>query len=161
MALAMETLKRESMTPNGILELLRLQAKLHAKLESFADRQRALVTGSDVGPLLSLLADRQKLTDQLVRVGDGLAPVRRDWAAVRERFTPDERAEAEQLLAETQERLKRMIEGDESDARLLSARKQSVARALRATHTTSQAVSAYRSPAGSASRLDCVDEGVS
>lgn len=143
--------------PRSILELLRLQERLYAKLEAFAIRQRGLVTGDEVGPLLSLLADRQRLSEQMAQLGQKLEPIRRDWPTHREALAPDDRAEAERLLAETEERLKRLIEGDEHDARVLSARKEAVARTLRATHATSQAVSAYQSPSNRAGRLDCVE----
>jgi len=151
---AFEVSEREG----NILELLRLQAALYAKLESFAARQRALVTGDDVSPLLALLADRQKLSGQMAELGEVLRPVRRDWQTFRETLGPADRAEAERLLEETEARLKRMIEGDEHDARLLSVRKEVIARTLRATHTTSQAVSAYQAPSERCCRLDCVDE---
>jgi hypothetical protein len=143
--------------PRNILELLRVQARLYARLESFASRQRTLVTGDDVGPLLSLLADRQRLSEQMAHLGEALKPIRRDWQAYREALAPPDRSEADRLLGETEERLKRMIESDEHDARVLSVRKQAVARTLRATHASGQAVSAYRSPTNHSGRLDCVD----
>jgi len=154
---AFEVSEREG----SILELLRLQAALYAKLESFATRQRTLVTGDDVSPLLALLADRQRLSEQMAKLGEVLKPVRRDWQAVRETLAPADRAEAERLLEETEAHLKRMIEGDEHDARVLSVRKEAIARTLRATHTTSQAVSAYQSPSERCGRLDCIDEASS
>jgi hypothetical protein len=69
--------------PRNILELLRVQARLYARLESFAIRQRTLVTGDDVGPLLSLLADRQRLSEQMAHLGEALKPIRRPTRAVR------------------------------------------------------------------------------
>ncbi|MGD2107902.1 MAG: flagellar export chaperone FlgN [Phycisphaerae bacterium] len=144
--------------PHAIVKLLRVQASLYAKLESVATRQRTLVTEDDIGPLLSLLADRRKLSEKMAELGQTLQPIRANWPAFRETLAPDDRDEAERLLAETKERLKRMIEADEHDARVLSVRKQAVARTLRATHTTSQAVSAYRSSAGRPVRFDCVNE---
>ncbi len=161
MTAATSTTTKALEDPRNILELLRVQAKLYAKLESFASRQRALVTGDDVGPLLSLLANRQRLSEQMAQLGEVLKPIRRDWQGYREALEPADRAEAERLLGETEGRLKRMIEGDEHDARVLSVRKQAVARTLRATHASSQAVSAYRTPTNRSGRLDCVDEASS
>ncbi len=65
-----------------VLVLLRRQAQLYGRLEALAETQKSLVTGDDVGPLLSLLAERQKLSDALMQVAGRLAPVRRSWASV-------------------------------------------------------------------------------
>ncbi|MGB2986682.1 MAG: flagellar export chaperone FlgN [Phycisphaerae bacterium] len=146
-------------SPEDVLGLLREQASLYVKLETLAVRQQSLVTAEDAGPLLMLLADRQKLLERLAGLATRLEPVRRRWAAYRERLSNPQRAEADRLWEEVRRRLRRIIESDEQDARVLSARKQSVAKALCTTHSTSQAISAYRAPAGRTPRLDYVDEG--
>ncbi len=138
-----------------VLSLLREQASMYGRLQAIADRQRALVANEDAGPLLSLLADRRKLSESLTQISDRLDPVRRAWSTYREQLAPPERAEAERLLRETSERLRRVIESDEEDVRVLCGRKQAVAEALRATHVTSQAISAYRLPVKARGRLDC------
>ena len=145
--------------PDGVLDLLREQASLYAKLESMAGRQRSLVTEDDVGPLLGLLADRQRLSAQLTKLSTRLAPVRREWETCRRCLSPAQQAEADRLLSDAGGRLRRIIESDEQDARVLSGRKQAVATALQATHSTSQALQAYRAPTGRSDRLDCVAEG--
>lgn len=146
-------------TPEDVLDLLRKQDSMYTELESVSSRQRSLITGDDAGPLLTLLTDRQKLSDQLHRIATRLAPIRREWDGYRGRFTAAQRTEADQLLSETGRRLQRLIENDEQDARVLSGRKQAVAQTLRATHSTSQAISAYRTPSDSLGRVSCVDEG--
>jgi len=140
-----------------VLGLLRRQAALFLRLEQFASRQRTLVREDDAGPLLSLLADRQKLSTELTGIARQLAPVRAEWPAFRERLSTDQRAEAEVLLQDSSQRLRRVIEGDETDARLLSVRKRVVADDLRVTHAAGEALSAYRTPAPQrvpAGRLD-------
>ena len=145
-------------TPGDVLDLLREQLSLYTKLETCASRQRPLIASEDAGPLLSLLAERQKLSVDLAGVGARLEPIRRDWEIHRRRFSPAERREADRLLTEIKSRLQRLIESDEEDTRLLSARKQAAAQALGAIHSTGQALSAYRSPAERPGRLDHVDE---
>ncbi len=142
-----------------VLRLLREQVALYTRLESFADRQRMLVSGDDPGRLLPLLADRQKLSLELRRVATRLEPVRRNWSGYRARLTPPQRREADHLLNDARARLGRVIEGDERDARILSVRKEAAAQTLRAIHSTGQAITAYREPAKRAARLDCTDEG--
>ncbi len=145
--------------PDAVLKLLREQAARYNQLETLSERQRSLISEDDVGPLLALLVDRQKLSERLAQIATLLAPVRREWATYRTRFAPGQRAEADRLLGDAGEGLRRIIERDEQDARVLSGRKQAVAGVLRTTHSTSQAISAYRTPAGRAGRLDCVNEG--
>ena len=145
-------------TPEEVLGLLRAQIPLYIKLESHALRQRSLITGDDSRSLLSLLADRQRISADLARLASRLKPVRRDWASYRQGFTPAQREEADRMLAEIHEHLQRVIETDEQDARLLAARKQAVADELRATHSASQAVSAYRTSSGGVERLDRWDD---
>ena len=139
-----------------VLTLLRKQASFYKRLESFASRQRGLVLGEDTGPLLAMLAERGKLSQQLAEVGSRLAPIRKDWISYRERLSSEQRAEAERLLHEAGARLQRVIESDEQDARVLSGRKQAVAESLSKTHVTSQAIHAYRVADGGTKRLDCV-----
>ena len=148
-----------SESPDRILELLGEQASLYARLETLAQRQRSLVAGDNVGPLLSLLADRQKLSQRLAQVAGALAPLRRGWTTYRKSLTASQRDQAERLLAESRERLCRIMESDDEDARILSGRKQAVAGALKATHATKQAIRAYHVPGATAGRLDCTDEG--
>lgn len=141
-----------------VLALLREQCSLYEQLESLARRQHGLVTKEDVSELLSLLAKRQKLSERLHGVATKLAPTRRDWVAFRETLSAAERIEADRLLGDAENRLRRVIEADEQDARVLSGRKQAVAASLRATHVTDGALSAYGAVARRAGRLDCVHE---
>jgi hypothetical protein len=143
-----------------VLRLLREQADLYVQLEALAARQQSLVSDDDVGPLLSVLADRQKLSARLTQVARRLAPLRRDWDRYRAALTPAERDEAEEKLRDASERLQRIIESDERDARVLSGRKQAVAAALRSTHVQGSAMTAYRSATGRPGRLDCTHDGV-
>lgn len=144
--------------PEGVLRLLREQVSLYTRLEQCASRQRPLIAQEDTAPLMSLLAERQRLSVELAEVSARLEPVRRDWETLRQRFSHPERDEAEQLLAEIRERLRRLIDSDEEDARMLSARKQAAAEGLRATHSVGQALSAYGTTGERSARLDGVDE---
>lgn len=141
-----------------LLTLLREQASLYMRLESFAARQRGLVLGEDPGPLLAMLAERGRLSQQLAEVGSRLAPIRKDWTSHRERLSSEQRVEAERLLHEAGVRLQRVIESDEQDVRVLSGRKQAVAESLSKTHVTSRAIHAYRVADGGTKRLDCITQ---
>jgi len=145
-------------TPADIVSLFRDEAALYTKLESYAERQRSLIAEDDATPLLALLADRQKLSMALAVVGARLAPIRRDWESWHTRMSPAQRAEAEQLARDTQECLRRVIDRDEQDARMLSARKQTAARGMRTAHHAGAAISAYRTPLRGGERSGRLDE---
>ena len=158
-------MSHDANNPSGSLEstahvfaLLREQASLYERLESFALRQRGLVLGEDSGPLLAMLAERGKLSQQLAEVGSRLAPIRKDWTSYRERLSSAQRAEADRLLHEAGARLQRVIESDEQDVRVLSGRKHAVADSLSKTHATFRALHAYRVADNGTKRLDCVTQ---
>ncbi len=127
-----------------ILSLLRAQATLYEKLEACATGQRALIESDDVKPLLTMLGDRRRITDALTEVSERLRPVRERWDEFRAFFTPTEKDQAEQLIDEAKERMCRLMDQDETDARLLAAKKQFTAKALGAVHARSQAITAYQ-----------------
>lgn len=133
-----------SESPSAVLDLLREQARLYGELESCASRQRTLVAGDQVGPLLAILSDRQQLSGSLATIGRRLDPIRAQWNSYRTRFAASELLEADQLLTEASTRLRNVMKGDEQDVRLLYGRKQAVANALRSVHSTNQAMNAYR-----------------
>ena len=132
--------------PERLLNLLREQAALYAQLESLAGQQRTLISADDTGPLLSILARRRKLSSRLGTIAAGLEPIRRNWPEIRERLTSNLQIEAQNLWNESKQSISRLMEGDEQDARLLSARKETVRRELRATHSTAHAITAYKNP---------------
>jgi hypothetical protein len=145
-------------THEHVLSLLRAQAALYEQLDACSAKQRSLIGLDDSKPLLDLLAERKETTDALTRVSDLLGPVRRRWDAVRAAFTPEQKHEAECLLGKVKGCLKRLIERDEVDARMLAAKKQLTAQALGATHSSTQAISAYRDSSGHPERLHTLQE---
>ena len=140
------------------LELHHIEGRIQPPL---AKQQRTLVTDDDIGPLLSLLADRQKLSERLVLLGTRLLPIRRDWARYRQQLSSTVREEADRCLGEASAALQRVLDRDAQDARVLSGRKHSVAAALGNTQSTRAAISAYRANSAAVGRLDCTDEGTS
>ncbi|MCP4249692.1 MAG: hypothetical protein GY778_21840 [bacterium] len=144
-----------------VMSLLRRQCALYRALKHLARRQRALITQEDSAPLLEVLGQRQKLTHDLVELNRHLAPYRDDWPVAREALDPGDRGEADRIVSEVSDLLKGIIEEDEHDARLLSARKSQTAAALQANQAERQTVSAYAAvaagPAGA--RFDQISEG--
>ena len=80
------------------------------------------------------------------------------WSTYRTSLTRPQLDEAERLLDGAADRLNRVIACDEHDARVLSVRREAVARALQVSHSAGQAMRAYQQNAKGAGRLDCTDE---
>ena len=152
-----EQLTTEAMQPGAVMSLLHREDAVFRRLEGLAARQRDLVVGSDMQPLLGLLTDRRRLSAELTEITRELAPVRRQWATVRSRLAPSERAEADELISQAGRRLRRLMAGDEEDARKLAVRKQAVAQTLSETGSAACALSAYRGATERAVRFDCTD----
>ncbi len=132
--------------PDEVLVALRKEAALYGRLESYAARQRRLIVSNKTEPLLALLGDRQKLVVELTRIGEALAPVRREWAGRREAFSDDQRIEADELFAQTAKRLQRIMDMDTKDARVLAVKKEMASGSVRSMQATGQAIAAYRQP---------------
>ena len=144
--------------PENTLALLREQVVLYTELAGYADEQRSWITMEDTGALLTVLGKRQKLSARLGDVVHRLEPVRRDWVTHRTRFDSTQRLEAKDLLADIRSRLRDLIDRDEEDVRMLSARKQAVTSAMRSTHSTGQALCANREDGIGTARVTHLDE---
>lgn len=144
-------------TPDAVLSILREQRTLYTELASLASKQRSLITGDDPSRLLTLLAKRQRVSACLTDVARRFEPFKENWDEVKTGFDAAQRSEAEHLLDDIRKFLRRIIEGDELDAKLLSARKQATAGALRHSHAAQQAVSAYQVPRQASKSLNCLD----
>lgn len=142
-----------------VLSLLHRQVDLYRRFESLADRQRNLIAEEDSQPLLRLLADRRKLIDELTVMSDQLEPYRANWSTMRESLTPDQQGTAEQLLREAGKCLERIIDGDNADVKLLTARKTRTATAVSEVQAGQRMLAAYGdSSHSSGARLDRTDE---
>ena len=146
--------------PAIVLDLLRREGAVFDQLEDLAARQKELVVCSEMGPLLVLLDRRRELSAELTCIERELAPVRRNWKGLRPMLPPDEQSAADQLMASAGDRLRRLMEGDEEDARKLSIRKQSVGQTLQSTGLTHNALSAYQQGNERVHRLDCTESGI-
>ena len=143
--------------PERVLELLRRQEAVFCQLEGLSARQKQLVTGDDMGPLLDLLGERRQLSAELTAIMRELAPARRDWTSARGSLELSQRDVADRLMHHAGGRLRRLMESDEEDARKLSIRKQAVVQTLRSIGSAQHALGAYRGSAERSGRLDCLD----
>ena len=128
-----------------MLGLLGRQVRLYDQLQNLADKQRALIVNENTQPLLNILSQRQKLTQELTQLGKDMAPFREHWSEVRQNLREDERKLAEDLILKANDRLKTLLASDEQDAQMLKIRKQRVGTQIGSTTFNRKAMSAYRS----------------
>jgi hypothetical protein len=134
---------RDRQDAEQLLALLKKQNDLYRRLRMLADRQGALVVEDDVQPLLSLLAERQRVVDGLVVVNQELAPFRSDWSGRYASLDEPTRQEVAGLLEEANASLGLVLRNDQRDSATLSAKRMAVAERLSATDQAGRAGAAY------------------
>lgn len=144
-------------SPSSVLRMLDMQAALFHRLENLSRRQGDLIIRDDAGPLLALLNERRQVTSDLLELGQRLGPVRRAWAAYRGRLEGEDADRADKLVAQISERMERVIQRDEADARILAQRKSQAGSAIGEVAASQHVISAYASRAAPR-RLDEVHE---
>lgn len=130
-----------------IISLLETQRDVCRRLKHMTVQQRELVADGEPSRLLTLLADRRRLTGELARVSGrlGSLPDRLDQAGL---ASPGQRARAEELLAEVREVMGQIMAADNEDVKKLEIRKMGVGTALQGLSARREMLSAYSRPAG-------------
>ena len=128
-----------------LVKLLNEQRVHYRKLRLLTQRQRSLVLDDDPQALLSLLADRQRVVDDLTALNARLAPFRREWTRVFDGLDPHTRRDVKELLEESNELLASVMTSDRQDSEMLGARRQSAAAGMSATRLAGRASAAYAS----------------
>lgn len=137
-------------TSDGLIELLREQRDLYLRLQELSERQRTLISGDRPELLLNILRDRQSLVAALAAVNEKLSPYRRNWQSVYETLPIVTRHTATELLEEINGMLQVILQADQEDQALLSARKQAVAQSLNDVSGGRAANAAYARQGGQA-----------
>lgn len=117
--------------PRRLLALLGEQRDLYVRLRELSEQQRSLISSDRPEQLLNILRERQTLVGALARLNEQLAPFRRDWDSLYRSLPDDQRRQANNLLQEINELLRKILKTDQEDSALLSARKQAVAERIR------------------------------
>ncbi|HVP09786.1 MAG TPA: hypothetical protein VMV94_01210 [Phycisphaerae bacterium] len=126
-----------------LLELLERQRLLYRRLRLLTERQRALVIQDDAQALLTLLADRQKLVDELMKLNAELTTYRQNWTNVYGALEEPLRKRIAELLEEANASLGVILQSDSRDSATLSARRQEIADRMTAADSGSRAGAAY------------------
>ncbi len=119
-----------TLDPQQMIELLRRQQDCYAALQQLSQTQRSLITGERPDLLLTVLGERQSLVSELLGLNNKLAPYRRAWDDLVEHVPESQREEVAELLRSIGGLLRSILETDQQDSAVLSARKQIVGRSL-------------------------------
>lgn len=129
-----------------VLDLLRRQRDLYAQLQSLGADQSTFIRQGATEQLLSLLAKRQNLVDQLGQVAAQIAP-HRDQIA--ELARAQSSGEIKLLVDEIRGLLEQIIVQDDAGRKDLEAARDGVAGQLRQVTGAGVAAGAYQSQASS------------
>lgn len=129
--------------PERLMKLLTEQRDLYRNLRELSARQRNLISGDRPELLLDVLSRRQTIVSRLAQINEQLTPFRGDWTGVYAQLPEETRTAASVLLNEINGMLQVILKDDQEDSALLSARKESVGAAIRATTGARAASVAY------------------
>lgn len=138
--------------PQWDAELQRLlcrQRDVCRRLDSCSTRQRQLLTADSGDQLIALLAERQKLIDQLLDVTSALEPYRQAWPDLWQSMPLSRQQLFSDLLDEVQGAVDRIITADQEDQETLIHAKVQVEQELNAVAAGRVAHQTYRLGLGS------------
>jgi len=123
--------------------LLDRQHQLYAELKSLSDQQKQTLQQGSTTDLLTILAKRQGIVDQLGRLAEELAPLREQWDSLIEKLAEDDRQSLRSLVLETQELAQSVMQQDDVDQSQLRDMRRTVAHELSQVNQTAAARNAY------------------
>ncbi|MEM9414053.1 MAG: flagellar export chaperone FlgN [Planctomycetota bacterium] len=144
-------------SPDQLMQLLSRQRDLYQNLKALSDDQGRLIAEGETEQLLSLLARRQGLVEQLGECSLEISPHR---AAIASLASESESAVARQvrtLVDDVRELLESIIQQDEAGRREMEAARDEIGSQLRETAAAPNVLGAYGSAgaprSGSAARF--------
>lgn len=129
--------------PDRVEGLLEEQARLFARLEGLGAAQGAMIDADDAEGLLGVLAERQRIIEEVGRTNAELDPVRARWDQFIAGLPEAERDRLRRRIDAIAEAAARVAAGDEADRRRLEARREAVAVELSQLSRGQGAVAAY------------------
>lgn len=130
-------------TGTVLKELLGRQKDLYGQLATLADQQSQSVRTGETEKLMSVLAARQQIIEQIEPLDKQLHPYRANWDATLAGMPTEERSAVQSLMAEVQQKLAGILKQDEEDRKLLMEQKEDVGTKINQTVTGLQLNKAY------------------
>src|SRR4051812_37772306 len=97
---------------NEVILALEQQVTCYRRLARLAEAQREHVQQSHMEALLDVLQHRQEILDQLNTLEFTIGPAKKRWTDFLGEIESDDRARAEQLVAETRNLLEQIMASD-------------------------------------------------
>lgn len=111
------------MADDEVVSALRQQLDCYEQLSKLTKTQHECVQDSRNEDLLTVLAQRQKLLDEMARLERIVLPAKRNWREYLDGLSEDLRGEAETLVGETRRLLEEIAAADRDDTLVLQQRK--------------------------------------
>lgn len=128
---------------NDVLGLLAEQCALCRELTGLGERQRLLIRSDKPEQLLGVLGQRQQIIDRLGVLSNRMRPYQQDWARIRSHFDQATGRRVDDMVAEVNGYLARILDGDAIDAETLANRRQATSADMGQLKVTRMAGAAY------------------
>ncbi len=131
-----------------VIDLLEQQRDLYGRLRGLANMQQELVENDNPELLLKVLANRQKIINQLALVDKQLKPIRNQWQEISAQFSALERQRVNILVDEVKKTIEEILSRDKADTDVLTAKKDQIATELKKVRTCRQMSNVYQNATG-------------
>jgi hypothetical protein len=130
--------------PKRAVALLQQQCLLYQQLRDLSARQGQHIKEGQTEPLLTVLAQRQRVLAELTAIADEMAPYRAHWPQVRAALSADQQQQVNAMVQEVEQQLAHIIQQDERDRTQLQNARNQVGSELTKLNKVSAAAAAYR-----------------
>lgn len=137
----------QTVDASAVISALEQQLGCYQRLVKLVDVQRAHVEHGDAEALLTVLARRQGVLDELSKLESTVAPVRRSWASFVQTQPDSTRQKVESLMSSARTLLEQITRADQDDVMLLQQRKINVGKQIKAATESRQVNRAYAASA--------------
>ncbi len=141
----MASTEQQQAAAEKVVSLLTRQRDLYLRLKDLAYSQRKLVDKSDPEMLLKVLANRQRIIDQLSLIDRQLRPLREDWQKISGCFSDAQRNNVNLLIDQVKNTIEDILNRDKKDTETLTYKKNEIAIELKKARTGRQMGKAYQS----------------
>jgi hypothetical protein len=125
---------------------------LYERLTALSERQSGLIDEDKTDELLGVLAERQRVVDRLLAVGEELKPFQPRWDALMAQIDSDRREILRAKVQKIQEAAKLVNQRDDHDRARLAAQRKSLAEEIAGVSKSRGAINAYGGKAASTPR---------
>jgi len=119
----MTTAVRQTDWVDQLVALLEEQHAIYVKFEQFSIRQSQLVQDGQTDELLSLLAQRQQLIDQLTLLNNRIEPYRERWSQMWTDLDEADQQRVRELIEQVQHLIEKIVDQDGKDRSVLQDRR--------------------------------------